>query len=289
MDEYLNPVDAGSVEVVSPQETVETDVTVNAENAEVANGEQEQTVEGSKQTDAELSEKPQETHEQSKEENALFAKVRKEAEAKTRAEFEQRQAAKDAEFAQLAVQNGWVDGSGNPIKTEDAYWTAVKAQAKIDALVNSGKTPQEARLEIERDEWRDKMSALDAKYAAEAKANAEFNEFAEYFHEANGRDFTVSDVIPPEVFVIAHENGLPLRFAYSDYLAKAAIAEKKNLALGKQTAEVNNKNATTSTGSVTGSPQSDSVTAAEINAHSDDVAWMNKNFKKVEEYYRKKG
>jgi len=281
MDEYLTPVNDGQASDESLQTTVETDVTVNAENAEVANGEQEQTVEGSKQTDAELSEKPQETHEQSKEENALFAKVRKEAEAKTRAEFEQRQAAKDAEFAQLAAQNGWVDGNGNPIKTEDAYWSAVKAQAKIDALVNSGKDPEAARAIIERDELQNKFAEIENQRTAEAKKNAEFNDFADYFQEANGRPLTATDIIPPEVFVVAKENGLPLRFAYSDYLAKSAIAEKKDLARGTKTAEVNNKNATTSIGSVTGSPQSNTVTEAEINAHSNDTAWMMKNYDKV--------
>jgi len=281
MDEYLTPVNDGQASDESLQTTVETDVTVNAENAEVANGEQEQTVEGSKQTDAELSEKPQETHEQSKEENALFAKVRKEAEAKTRAEFEQRQAAKDAEFAQLAAQNGWVDGNGNPIKTEDAYWSVVKAQAKIDALVNSGKDPEAARAIIERDELQNKFAEIENQRTAEAKKNAEFNDFADYFQEANGRPLTATDIIPPEVFVVAKENGLPLRFAYSDYLAKSAIAEKKDLARGTKTAEVNNKNATTSTGSVAGTggaepefytkDQVSSMSAAEVHKHFDKI------------------
>ena len=290
MDEYSTPVNDGQVSDESSQTTVETEQTVNADNAEVTNGEQEQTAEGSKQTDTDAQEaKKPEPHTQSKEENEQFAKVRKEAEARVRAEIEQKQAARDAEFAKRAAQFGWVDGSGNPIKTEDAYWKAVDDQSKIDALVNQGKDPDAARAIIERDELLAEREAEKMAVQAKAKQNSEYAEFFEYFKEANNREFTTDDVVPPEVFVIAQENGCSLRLAYSDFLAKQAIAEKKSLAQGKQTAEANAKNNTTSTGSITGSAQAGVITEAEISAHADDIPWMNKNFKKVEEFYRKKG
>ena len=289
MDEYSNSVNAENAEVVSSQESVETVETVNADNAEVTNGEQEQTAEGSNQTTDAQTEVKQEPSTQSKEENAQFAKVRKEAEARVRAEVERVQAAKDVEFAQLATESGWVDANGNPIKTETEYWKAVKAQREIDTLINQGEDPKTARLQVEYDRLKAERETERNATEEQTRRNAENAEFFELFKEANNREFSTDDVVPPEVFVIAKENNLPLPFAYSHYLAKQSIAEKKNIAIGKQTAEVNAKNATTSTGSVTGSPQSGAITEAEINAHSDDISWMNKNFKKVEDFYRKKG
>ena len=289
MDEYSNSVNAENAEVVSPQESVETVETVNADNAEATNGEQEQTAEGSKQTTDAQAEKAQETSTQSKEENAQFAKVRKEAEAKVRAEIEQKQAARDTEFAKRAAQFGWVDGSGNPIKTEDAYWKAVDDQSKIDALVNQGKDPDAARAIIERDTLLAEREAEKAAFQYKAKQEAENAEFFDFFQEVNGKEFSPTDEIPTDVFRIAQEKGIPLKYAYAEHIAKAAIEKETNIALGKQTAEPNTKNATTTSGSVTGSPQSGTITESEISAHADDISWMNKNFKKVEEFYRKKG
>lgn len=282
MDEYSNSVNAENAEVVSSQESVETVETVNADNAEVTNGEQEQTAEGSNQTtDAQEGKRP-EPHTQSKEENEQFAKVRKEAEARVRAEIEQQQAARDTEFAKRAAQFEWVDGSGNPIKTEDAYWKAVDAQTKIDALINSGKDPETARLEIERDEYKSEMAKIKNKLETEAKRNAENAEFFELFKEANNREFTNDDVVPPEVFIIANENNLPLPFAYSHYLTKQSIAEKKNIAIGKQTAEVNAKNATTSTGSITGTSSAEPEFYTKDQVAAMSSADVHKHFDKIE-------
>ena len=289
MDEYSTPVNDGQVSDESSQTQVETEQTVNADNAEATNGEQEQTAEGSKQTTDAQAEKAQETSTQSKEENAQFAKVRKEAEARVRAEIEQKQAARDTEFAKRAAQFGWVDGSGNPIKTEDAYWKAVDDQSKIDALVNQGKDPDAARAIIERDTLLAEREAEKAAFQSKAKQEAENAEFFSFYQEVNGKEFSPTDEIPTDVFRIAQEKGIPLKYAYAEHIAKAAIEKEKNIALGKQTAEANTKNATTSSGSVTGSPQSGTITESEISAHADDISWMNKNFKKVEEFYRKKG
>lgn len=291
MDEYLTPVNDGQASDEGLQTEVENAQTVNADNAEATSGEQEQTeTEGSKQTDTDAqATDEQKPRTQTKEENEQFAKVRKDAEAKVRAEIQQQQAIRDTEFAKRAAQFGWVDGNGNPIKTEEAYWKAVDDQAKMDALINSGKDPDAAKAIIERDELREKMAKLDQEFAEKARRDAENAEFFALFKEANGREFSIDDVVPVEIFTTAKENNIPLRFAYSDYLAKQAIAEKKNISLGKKTAEVNAQNAQSTSGSVNGSAQSDAITQAEISAHSDDIAWMTKNYKKVEEYYRKKG
>ena len=288
MDEYSNSVNAESAEVVSPQTQVDNAESVNAENAEVTNGGQETALEGSQQTTDAQPEAKQETS-QSKEENAQFAKVRKEAEARVKAELEQRQSARDTEFAKRAAQFGWVDGNGNPIKTEDAYWQAVDAQAQIDSLVNQGKDPEAARLQVEYDRLKNEREAERTAAQEQARKQAENAEFFAFYEEVNGKEFSPTDEIPAEVFQISQEKGIPLKYAYAEHIAKVAREEKKNLAIGKQTAEANIKNANASTGSVTGSPQSDVISEAEINAHADDIAWMNKNFTKVENFYRKKG
>ena len=290
MDEYSTPLTDGQTSDEGLSQQVENAQTVNADNAELTNGEQEQTLDGSKQTDTDVqTANEQKPHTQTKEENEQFAKVRKEAEARVKAEFEQRQAARDTEFAKRAAQFGWVDGNGNPIKTEDAYWQAVDAQSKIDELVNRGKDPEAARLQVEYD--RLKAERENERKASEdnARKQAENAEFFAFYEEVNGKEFSPNDEIPADVFRISQEKGIPLKYAYAEHIAKVAREKEKSIALGKQTAEVNAKNATSSTGSVTGSPQSDTVTEAEISAHSDDIAWMNKNFKKVEAFYRKKG
>ena len=290
MDEYLTPVNDGQASDEGLQTQVENAQTVNADNAEVTNGEQEQTLEGSKQTDTDVqTANEQKPHTQTKEENEQFAKVRKEAEARVRAEIARVQAAKDAEFAQLATESGWVDAYGNPIKTEAEYWKAVRAQREIDALIDKGKDPEAARLQVEYD--RLKAERENERKASEdnARKQAENAEFFAFYEEVNGKEFSPNDEIPADVFRISQEKGIPLKYAYAEHIAKVAREKEKSIALGKQTAEVNAKNATSSTGSVTGSPQSDTVTEAEISAHSDDIAWMNKNFKKVEAFYRKKG
>lgn len=288
MNEYSTPVNDGQTGDESLSQQVDNAESVNAETAEVTDGGQETTLEGSKQTTDAQPEAKHETS-QSKEENAQFAKVRKEAEARVRAEVEQRQVARDTEFAKRAAQFGWVDGNGNPIKTEDAYWQAVDAQAQIDALVNQGKDPEAARLQVEYDRLKNERETERTAAQEQARKQAENAEFFAFYEEVNGREFSPTDEIPVEVFQISQEKGIPLKYAYAEHVAKVAREEKKNLAIGKQTAEANIKNANASTGSVTGSPQSDVVSEAEINAHADDIAWMNKNFTKVENFYRKKG
>lgn len=292
MDMYNeNPVggnvDAGNVEVVSP-ETTETVETVNADSSEVTNGEQGEVAEGSQQDEGAHDGDAAEPQQQGKEENAQFAKVRREAEARARAEFEQRQAERDAECARLAQQYGWTDVDGNPIQTEESYWRALKAQAQISALVEQGNDAETARAIVERDELRARLADIERITQEQARLASQNAEFFDFYKEVNGREFSSSDEIPDEVFRISQEKQIPLKYAYAEHIAKGKVEQKRNIETGKKTAEVNAANASSSTGSVTGSPQSDVLTESEINAHANDIAWMNKNFKRVEEFYQKK-
>jgi len=286
MNEILTPVNDGQVSDESSQ--VESTEAVNADNVETTNDGQEQTQEGSKQEEAAQPDKPQEPSAQSKEENAQFAKVRKEAEARAKSEYEAKQTARDTEFSKRAAQFGWTDSDGNPIKTEEAYWKEVDTRSKVETLVSQGKDPEAALLQVENDRLKAERAEEANARAEQEKRQSESTAFFDFFKEVNGRDFNPSDIIPSEVFQIAEQNKIPLKYAYAEHLSRAAIAKEKSLTLGKQTAEANAKNAQTSPGSVSGTPQSDTVTEAEINAHANDTAWMMKNYDKVMSTMNKK-
>lgn len=289
MDEYLTPVNDGQVSDEGSQTAVETEQAVNADDAEVTTGEQEQTVEGGKPNDTDAQEQTaEEPRTQTKEENELFAKVRRDAEASIREEFAQRQAARDAEFAETAAQFGWVDSDGNPIQTEEAYWKAVKTQKRLDELVTQGKDPEAARAIIERDELKSKVAEIERVSAENARRDAENVEFVKFYEKATGKEFTHETEIPQSVFDTAKERGITLQHAFAEHLALTAKEKEKSLALGKQTSEVNAKNAAASTGSVTGTPPSDFVTAEEIASHSNDTAWAIKNYDKIMKFYEQK-
>lgn len=279
MEEILTPVNDGQASDEGLQTQVETSETVNADSADVATGGEQDT---EKENTQNTTEEEQEKAPQSKEENALFAKVRREAEAKIKAEYEQRQAARDAEFAQLAAQNGWVDLNGEPIKTEKQYWETVKAQAKMEALINGGKDPEAARAIIERDELQNRLAEIERAAREQEKKQAEINEFVEFYREVNGKDFSESDEIPKEVFITANEKGISLKYAYAEYVAKSIREKEKSLALGKQTAEVNAKNSISTAGSVsgTGATEPEFYTREQVAAMS--PAEVHKHFEKIE-------
>lgn len=280
MEEILTPVNDGRVSDEGSQIEVNAvdEQSVNAESAEVTSGSQEQTNE----------EAASKARTQTKEENEQFAKVRREAEARVKAEFEAKQNARDAEFAQRAAQFGWVDSSGAPIKTEEAYWREVDLRSKMDSLISKGKDPEDALAIIERDRLKAEKAEREQRDAESARKQAENQAFFDFFKEANGREFTPADDIPEEVFRTAHENKIPLKYAYAEHLAKQAREKEKSINLGKQTAEVNAKNAQASTGSVTGSPQQGVITEADIDAHANDTAWMLKNYDEVRKVLSKK-
>lgn len=292
MNEDFTPVNDGQVSDEGSQTDSEAvndaDEAVNAADSEATSGEQQDDTAEQDSGEAQKSgEEEAGQQKQTREENSQFAKVRREAEARVRAEYEQRQAARDTAFAQKAAEYGWVDSEGNPITTEESYWAEVDKRSKIDNLVNSGTDIEVAKALVENEQLKNRMAELQQKQERDAKQQEEYNDFYEFFKEVNGREFSPSEEIPQDVFTISVDKHIPLKYAYAEYVAKAEVEAKKALANGKKTAEVNAGNANASTGSVTGSPASDVITEAEIDAHANDVAWMNKNYKKVEDFYRK--
>lgn len=225
---------------------------------------------------------------QSKEDNAQFAKVRREAEAKARAEFESRQAARDAEFAERAARMGWVDSNGQPIKSEDAYWREVDLQAQLRTMVDEGMDTEKALLKIENQRIKsERESELKAR-ADQEKQKADYQAFFEFFREVNGRDFTPSDEIPADVFRISQEKQIPIKYAYAEVVAKQAREKEKSIGIGKKTAEANAKNAQTTAGSVTGNGQADNAVLTEELISAMSPKEMERRWGDIKKFYKMK-
>jgi hypothetical protein len=104
--------------------------------------------------------------------------------------------------------------------TPQEYMQAVQQQqeqARLDELVQQNIPEEYAREMLENRKFRDQIETERRTKAEEEKKNAEFNDFFQYFQQANGRDFNAQqDEIPKDVWE-ANANGVPLRFAYMQH------------------------------------------------------------------------
>jgi hypothetical protein len=90
-------------------------------------------------------------------------------------------------------------------------------QERINQLVEQGISEELAQEMLENRKFREQFESEKRTKAEETKKNAEFNEFFDYFRQANGKDFnTQSDEIPQSVWE-ANANGVPLKFAYMEH------------------------------------------------------------------------
>lgn len=100
------------------------------------------------------------------------------------------------------------------------YLNAVKQQReqeRIDQLVEQGISEELAQEMLENRKFREQFESEKKAKAEEEKKNAEYNEFFDYFRQANDRDFvTGQDEIPPSVWE-ATQNGVPLKYAYMEH------------------------------------------------------------------------
>jgi hypothetical protein len=100
------------------------------------------------------------------------------------------------------------------------YLEAVKAQKeqqRIQELVEQGISEELAQEMLENRKFREQFEAEKKAKADEAKQNEEYNEFFDYFRQANGRDYQPNtDNIPESVWEAA-QNGVPLKFAYMQH------------------------------------------------------------------------
>jgi hypothetical protein len=124
------------------------------------------------------------------------------------------------------------------------YLEAVKQQqeeAKLNELLQQNIPEEYAREMLENRKFRQQLESERQTKAQEEKQNADYNEFFNYFKEANGRDFnSQSDQIPESVWQ-ATQNGVPLKFAYMQHennLLRQQLQTQKQNQTNKQKAPV---------------------------------------------------
>jgi len=240
MDETLTSVNAEQESVECSQEIIETSGTT-----EVVTGESESAVTAEQPTTEKA-----EPKKQTQEENAAFKALR--LEERQRVEQAAAKAARDAVYANLAKENNWVSVDGKPITTEADYVSALEMNRKMAELINQGESEETATLKIKLEQLERERSERDSATQKAAKDAAEREDFFKYFEQLNGKPWTPADVIPDEVWAANVNDGVPLKYAYSDHFARQQIEKNKSIEIGKKTAEANAANATTTTGSLTG-------------------------------------
>lgn len=104
--------------------------------------------------------------------------------------------------------------------TVDQYLNAVneyREQERLNQLVQQNIPEELAREILETRKFRDEIKTEKQTKAEEEKRNADFQQFFDYFKQANGRDFVPNkDEIPQEVWS-ANANGVPLKYAYMEH------------------------------------------------------------------------
>ena len=197
-----------------------------------------------------------------------------------RTKAEAHQAARDA----FIVEQGY-EWNGKPISTEAEYKQALKEQELYEQY-KTKELPEEVIQElIEGKRFREQLTQEKQTVAQQRKQEAEYKEFFEYFANENGRNFDpAQDVIPEEVWLAANK-GKTLLDAYQANEAKSYKAKIKELESQLNANKVNEANASTSTGSVTGNGTNNNVhiSYAQFEANRHDQSWVNKNFKKIME------
>lgn len=90
-------------------------------------------------------------------------------------------------------------------------------QERINELVQQGISEELAQEMLENRKFRDQFEAEKKAKEEQTKKDAQYQEFFNYFREANGREFVPNqDEIPPAVWQ-AHESGVPLKYAFMEH------------------------------------------------------------------------
>jgi hypothetical protein len=91
-----------------------------------------------------------------------------------------------------------------------------REQQQLDELIQQNIPEEYAREMLESRKFRQQLDSERQAKQEEEHRNSEFNEFFNYFREANGRDFVPNqDEIPASVWQ-ANENGIPLKYAFME-------------------------------------------------------------------------
>jgi hypothetical protein len=140
----------------------------------------------------------------------------------------------------LAKENGF-----DNVNDFISDFQAAQEQARIDELIQQNIPPEYAKEMIENQKFRQQFEQQQQQREQEQREQQEYVGLIDAFREINDRDFNPNtDKFPDEVFQIAQENGVPLKFAYESFMAKQF---KQQQAIYKQNEQNFKRNVGTST------------------------------------------
>lgn len=263
MEENLN-----SSESVSEVVDTQTEQTVETNNAEVVETQTEKPV-------------------QTPEENSKFAEMRR---ARETAEAKAQQIERNYSIAKKYATYGVFSEadikekySSQGITTLEQFESALREQEMKD----KGLDPDTYKKYVEEDpavrearEWKESQSQIE-------KDRVQAQEFLNYFEEKNKRPWNPkSDILPPKV-IEYKDKGKSLADAYAYYYSEQLETENAELKGKKQAEELNQKNAETSTGSMTGNGPADSGFFTADQVRNMTPAQVKTHLKAIEESMKK--
>jgi hypothetical protein len=137
----------------------------------------------------------------------------------------------------LAKENGF--DNINDFITD---FKAMQEQSRIDDLIQQNVPEQYAREMIENQKFRVQFQQQQEQKQREEQEKQEYVGLIDAFREFNDRDFNpTTDAIPDEVFQKAQEDGIPLKYAYTDFMNKQL---KQQLSIYKQNEQNLKRNVT---------------------------------------------
>lgn len=256
MDNQVNqPVDAGAEVIAQPQ--METEVV--------------------KQNVVEQPEPQTEKPQQSQEDNSKYAAARREAEAKSKALEE-----KIKRLEGLTAKAGYesVDSFTEAYEKQLAY---EEEQQRRSELEDQGIDPDIYEQMLQSDPRIKQFNEYQEAQKKSEQNSKNIDDFLDYFEESNGRPYdSKRDTLSKEVEEFA-SSGAPLVVAYKAAAETALREEIAQLKAKLDAADINARNAESSTGSITPGAQTDSdfISAEVFEANRSDQRWVIKNLEKI--------
>lgn len=162
--------------------------------------------------------------------------------------------------------------------TVPQYLSAVREaeeREQLDSLVQQNIPEEYAKEMLDNRKFREQYES--ERKAAEEKnrVNADYQSFFEAYPDVK------PDEIPPQVFIKAKADNVPLKYAYKDYEAEMYKAEVAKYKQKEQITSANQANAATSTGSAKASGNATNGYYTKEQVDSMSVDQINKNYKAV--------
>jgi hypothetical protein len=182
-----------------------------------------------------------------------------------------KQEARDAYIA----EQGYV-WNGKPITTEAEYKQALYEKELMERYQSQGLPEDVVQELVESKKFREQYHAQQKTAEQKAATEKMYQEFLDAYPDIKGED------IPAEAWKEVQQ-GKNLLDAYVRHENKLLREQLKGFQAKEQAAQVNQANAKTSPGSVTGNGNSgpDFISHQTFEANKHDQSWVNKNFSKI--------